>query len=309
MKPGHLISIADMGKSEILTLIKSALEIKSHPKKYQRSLFEKTLFTFFELPSLRTELSFDVAMFQLGGEIIDYHAESSPWASGKESIEDVAKVVSRYCDAAMLRMKKHEDVVNFAKNSKIPVINGLTDYEHPVQILSDLLTMQEKKKNLDNLRIAYIGDSNNNVTTSLMYATALLGMHMHIGCPHNPEFMPSTKVFRTAFKLAKKGKGVLQLFHSANDAARDVDVVYTDSWMSYRIPRSELHYRQKILKPYQISSEVMEHAQKNAIFMHCLPALRGQEVTADVIDSKSSVVFDQAENRLHMQKAILLRLI
>jgi len=292
----NLLSINDLSKKEILDLIKLAIKIKKNPKKYKNKVFEKVLITFFELPSLRTELSFDSAMFQMGGEIIDYHSESSPWAHGKEIIEDVAKVVSRYCDLVMIRMSDHNELVKFAKNSKIPVINGLTSYEHPCQVLSDLMTIYEKKKKF-NLKLTYLGDSNNNVTHSLINAANLLGINMTIACPNNKDFTPKIPL--------KKVK----VFHDVEKAVKDSDVVYTDSWFSYRIPKSQYKKRTKILRKFQVNKNVMKYARKNAIFMHCLPALRGFEVTKDVIDGKQSIVFDQAENRLHMQKAIILKLL
>lgn len=291
----NLLSINDLSKKEILDLINLALKIKKHPKKYKNKAFEKVLLTFFSLPSLRTELSFDSAMFQMNGEVIDYHSESSPWAHGKESIEDVAKVVSGYCDLVMIRMNDHKELVKFAKNSKIPVINGLTGYEHPCQILSDLMTVYEKKKKF-NLKLAYFGDANNNVTHSLINAANLLGLNMAVICPKNKEFTPKVPL--------KKVK----MFNNI-EAVKDADIIYTDSWFSYRIPKSQYKKRAKILRKFQVNKNVMRYAKKDSLFMHCLPALRGFEVTKDVIDGKQSIVFDQAENRLYMQKAIILKLL
>src|SRR3989344_9680006 len=159
----HLLSVADVTPKEITFLLELADKVKKFPQRFHRSLYEKVLLTFFQMPSLRTEVSFDVAMFTMGGEVIDYHSETSPWAKGKESIQDVARVISRYCDAVMIRMNSHEELLKFSKNSKIPVINGLTSLEHPCQILGDLMTIYEKKGKLNNLKIAYFGDSNNNV--------------------------------------------------------------------------------------------------------------------------------------------------
>ncbi|MEK6904061.1 MAG: ornithine carbamoyltransferase [Nanoarchaeota archaeon] len=297
----HFIGIKDLPKKDILELIKKSAKIKRNPRKFHNSLYEKTLLTFFLRPSLRTKLSFDVAMFQMGGQVIDYQAETSPWAAGKESLEDFARVVSRYCDAVMIRMDSHEDLLKFAKNSTIPVINGLTSYEHPCQIIADLLTIQEKKGRLKGIKLAYVGDSNNNVTHSLMFAAQKLGMKMSIGCPKGSEFSPASSVRRLC-------KGVL-ITNNPEKAVENADVIYTDSWMSYRIPKSQHTRRAKILRPYQVNKKLMKHTKKDAIFMHCLPALRGEEVTADVIDSKQSVVFDQAENRLHTEKAILLKVL
>ena len=292
----NLLSINDLNKKEILDLINLGIKIKKNPEKYKNKAFEKVLLTFFQLPSLRTELSFDTAMFQMNGEVIDYHSESSPWAHGKESIEDVSRVVSRYCDLVVIRMNDHNELVKFAKNSKIPVINGLTSYEHPCQILSDLLTIYEKKKKLRGLKLAYFGDANNNVTHSLIYAANILDINMTIACPNNKNFTP---------KIPLKE---VKMFHNI-EAAKNADIIYTDSWFSYRIPKSQYKRRTEVLRPYQVNNKVMSHAKKNALFMHCLPALRGYEVTKEVIDGKQSIVFDQAENRLHMQKAIIIKLL
>ena len=292
----NLISIKDLTKKDILDLIKLSLNVKKHPEKFKNKAFEKVLLTFFELPSLRTELSFDVAMFQMNGEVINYHSESSPWAHGKESIEDVSKVVSRYCDLVMIRMSEHNELLKFAKNSKIPVINGLTSYEHPCQILSDLMSIYEKKNKLRGLKLAYFGDANNNVTHSLIHAANILGINMTIACPNDKNYTPKVPL--------KKVK----MFHNL-EAAKNADIIYTDSWFSYRIPKSQYKRRTEVLRPYQVNNKVMSHAKKNALFMHCLPALRGYEVTKEVIDGKQSVVFDQAENRLHMQKAIIIKLL
>lgn len=299
----HFLSILDAGKKGFIDLLKVSQQVKKNPKKYNKALYEKVLLTFFAAPSLRTELSFDTAMFQMGGEVIDYHAEVSPWAKGKESLDDVAKVVSRYCDVVMIRMNDHPAILKFAKNASIPVINGLSDVEHPCQAVADFLTILEKKKKLKGLTLAYVGDSNNNVTHSLIYGATLVGMNMNIGCPRGKEFSPDPKVVAQARKLG----GKVFVTDNPTEAVKNADVVYTDSWMSYRIPASQKNKRMKLLKPYQVNTDLMRHAKKNAMFMHCLPALRGMEVTKGVIDGKQSVVFDQAENRLHTEKAILLR--
>ncbi|MBI1972437.1 ornithine carbamoyltransferase [Candidatus Woesearchaeota archaeon] len=303
-----LLSISDLSKREFLSLLKKAQHLKKYPKKYHHALYEKTLMTYFQQPSLRTEVSFDVAMFQMGGEIIDYHAETSPWAKGKEALEDVAKVISRYCDIIMIRMPNHEDLVKFAKNASIPVINGLTSLEHPCQIVGDFLTILEKKKKLTNLKLAYVGDANNNVTHSLMLACALFGLDMSISCPALEEFLPQPSLVKQAKTIAQKTGVNITITANPREAAQNSDILYTDSFMSYHIPKSQEKRRVKLLKPFQVNQELIKYAKKNAIFMHCLPAKRGYEVTADVIDGKQSVVFDQAENRLHAQKAIILHL-
>jgi len=301
----NLLSIADLNKPEVEKLIRVAEDVKKRPGGYKNKLKQKVLLTFFQMPSLRTEVSFDVAMFKMGGEIVDYHSETSPWAAGKETIEDVAKVLSRYVDCVMIRMHDHKDLLKFAKNSSIPVINGLTSQEHPCQVLSDLLTIKEEFGNFKGLKLAYLGDSLNNTTHSLILACAMMGIDMVVICPKKKAYMPDPKVLRTARKL---GKGKITVKHKVG-AVEDADIVYTDSWMSYRISKKEKAKRTKDLKPYQVNKKVMKLASHDAIFMHDLPALRGQEVTKDVMDGDQSVVWDQAENRMHMEKAILLKLI
>ncbi|MEK6839596.1 MAG: ornithine carbamoyltransferase, partial [Nanoarchaeota archaeon] len=207
-----------------------------------------------------------------------------------------------------IRMHDHQAVLKFAKNSSIPVINGLTSEEHPCQILGDFLTIVEKKRKLRGLTLAYVGDANNNVTHSLLLGCAFMGMNIKIACPPSKEFLPHPHIIALAKKIAQKTKAKILFTQYAHEPVRDADIVYTDSWMSYRIQSSEEKHRNKVLKPYQVNPKLMKHAKKNAIFMHCLPAKRGQEVTSSVLDSKQSVVFDQAENRLHIQKAILLKL-
>lgn len=305
----HLLSITDVSKQKILKIIRKAVDIKRHPQKYQKALYEKTLMTFFQAPSLRTEVSFDVAMFQMGGEIVDYHSETSPWAKGKESIEDVAKVVSRYCDIIMIRMHDHKELIKFAKSSSIPVINGLTSQEHPCQIIGDLMTILEKKKKLSNLKIAYLGDANNNVTHSLLLASTIFGIDISIACPQKKECLPQQLVLKQAQSITKKTKSHIEVTSFPQQAVKNADVIYTDSWMSYHIKKSQEKRRIKILKKYQVNQKLMKYAKRDAIFMHCLPAKRGYEVTKEVIDGKQSVVFDQAGNRLYSEKAILLSLL
>ena len=231
----HILGIRDLSKKEILSLIKLAIDIKKTPKKYSNSLYEKTLLLFFEAPSLRTEISFETAIFQMGGEAIDYHTETSPWKIGKETLEDVAKVISQYCDIAALRIYSHEELLKFAKNSTIPIINAMDNFEHPCQILGDLMTIFEKKGNLKDLTLAYLGDSNNNVTHSLMYGCSKLGININIGCPNNKEFSPLPKVLKESKKLAKTNKCFMNIYNNPKEAVKNADIVYTDSFMSYHI--------------------------------------------------------------------------
>ena len=292
-----------------MDLIKKGIEVKRNPKKFHNRLYERSLMTFFQAPSLRTEVSFDVAMFEMGGEIVDYHTETSPWAKGKESIEDVSRVISRYCDGIMIRMYSHKDLLKFARCSSIPVINGLTTVEHPCQIVGDFMTIVEEKGKLKGLKLVYVGDANNNVTHSLLLGCGLIGVNMSVCCPKKKEFLPDSKILKKARQLARKSKVKIEVTDDVEKGVKDADIVYTDSWMSYAIPKSQHVRRKKVLKKYQVNSKLMGMAKRDAIFMHCLPAKRGEEVTKGVIDGEQSVVFDEAENRLHIQKAILLKLI
>ncbi len=292
----HLITLKDIRKDEIDELLDIACKIKKNPEDYACSMENKTMLMFFEKPSLRTRVSFEVGMTQLGGHAIYYDIGSSPMGKG-ESIEDTAKTISRYCDVVVARLFCHETIEKIAENSSIPVINALTDFSHPCQILSDLLTIREKKGEcLKGLKIAFLGDGNNNVTHSLIYGCSAVGMNLTVACPKDA--MPLEKVV---------GKGV-KITNDAAEAAKDADIIYTDSWMSYHVPKGLENERIKMFEPYRVNEEIMNLAKPDAIFMNCLPARRGYEQTAGVIDGPKSVVFDQAENRVHMQKAIVLKL-
>ena len=265
----------------------------------------------FEKPSLRTRASFDVAVKQLGGDTTIIEKQDMPL--GKESIEDTAKVSSRYYDAIVARLFKHDDLVKLAENSTIPVINGLTNEHHPVQILSDLLTIYEKFIVKDNasdfkdLKLCFLGDGFNNITHSLIQGCAIAGMNISVGCPS--KFMPDLEIITGAKKLAQASGIKLFITSDPVAAIKDTDIVYADSWMSYHVPKSEEEERIKTFMPYQINAKIVKHAKTNFIFMNCLPAMRGYEQTAEIIDGEHSIVFDQAENRLHMQKALLLWLL
>ncbi|MBS3144373.1 ornithine carbamoyltransferase [Candidatus Woesearchaeota archaeon] len=304
----HLLSEKDLSPEEIKQVLTAATDIKKNPEKYKNAAFEKVLLTIFEAPSLRTRLSFDSAMIQMGGDSINYQTMFSPWGVGKESIEDTARTISRYVNLVMIRMHDHEEVVRFAQNASVPVINGLTNYSHPCQLLGDLLTIQEKKGKLQGLKLAYFGDGNNNVTHSLMMGCTKMGMHVSIACPKGRDYEPLPDVVQEANTWAKKTKGSLTITQDSEEAIKNADIVYTDSWMSYHVPKAQLKKRVEIFKPYQVTEKLFAKAP-NALFMHCLPALRGHEVTAEVIDSKRSIIFDQAENRLHAQKAIILKVL
>ena len=304
----HLLSIKDLKKEEITALLSLAVKIKSNSKKYNKVLQDKSLLMLFEKPSLRTRVSFEVGMTQLGGHAIYYDIGASPLGKGKETIEDTAQTACRYVDIIMARVFEQETLERMAKVSRVPVINALSNFSHPCQVLSDLQTILEKKKTLK-IKLAYLGDSNNNVTHSLLFASAIMGFDVSVGCPNSQEFVPQKEVMDFVNSNAKKSHANIEITSDAAKAVRDADVVYTDSWMSYHINPEEKGARINALKPYQVTQALMSHAKPNAIFMHCLPAARGEEVTAQVLDGPQSIVFDQAENRLHMQKAIIVTLL
>lgn len=301
-----LLTLKDLKKEEVLDIIEKAVEIKANPNRYSNTLARKTLFMIFEKPSLRTRVSFEVGMTQMGGHAIFYSIKDSPLGK-KETIADTAKTASRHADIIMARLFEHKDMEEFAENSSIPVINALTDLFHPCQILADLMTIKERKGRFD-LKLAYVGDGNNNVTHSLLYGASIVGMDIAIGCSADEQYKPQEKVLKEAKEIAEKTGSKIDFFHDAVQAVSNADIVYTDSWMSYHIPEKEEAKRIKVLKPFQVNPKLMSYAKRDAIFMHCLPAKRGHEVV-EVIDGKQSVVFDQAENRLHVQKAIMLKLL
>jgi ornithine carbamoyltransferase len=302
----HLISLKDWSMEEILDVLELAAEVKAAPLKYAEALKQKTLLMIFEKPSLRTRLSFEIGMTQLGGHAIYYDMSTSPMGGGKETIEDSIKVISRMCNIVMARLFHHEDILKMAEHAAIPVINALTDASHPCQILADLQTIQEKKGSLKGLKLAYLGDGYNNVTHSLMHGCTKLGIHISVGSPE--EQMPAVEVTERCAEFAQESGCELIVTDDPVEAVKDADIVYTDSWMSYHIPKEEEAARVKLFTPYQVNVALMKHAKPDAIFMNCLPALRGAEQTAEVIDGPQSVVFDEAENRLHAQKAVMLTL-
>lgn len=277
-----LLSLKDLTKKDIELIFQKARELKN---KKTKDLFEKTLILYFEKPSTRTIVSFYVAMVQLGGDAIFLTPREMQVGRG-ETIADTAKVLSRFADGIVARTFKHETIVELAKNSSIPVLNGLSDLYHPCQVLADLFTVLEKKKTLD-LKYAWIGDGSN-VCNSWIEAAKLLNLKLSIATPKGYE--PKEKI--------------KEITHDPKEAVRDADVVITDTWISMGEEKGE-KIRDRIFKPFQISSKLVKLAKPNYLFMHCLPAHRGKEVTSDIIDGSHSIVFDEAENRLHVQKAIL----
>jgi ornithine carbamoyltransferase len=310
----HLMSMGELKKEEILSLVKNAREIKTNPGKYARSLEGKTLLMMFEKPSLRTRVSFEVGMTQLGGHAIYYSMESSHLGK-KETVSDAAKTACRYVDIVMIRAGKQSVIREFAANSSVPVIDALSDYAHPCQIMADLETMQERGKNLEKMKLCYLGNGNNNMTYDYMRAGAVLGCTVHVGCPEGDEYNVEAKVIEECEALAKKSGAKVVVTHDAAAAVKDADVVCTDTWINMPLLGQKqdvdamMAERKKKLMPYQVDSAKMALAKKDAIFMNCLPAMRGAEQTAEVIDGPQSVVFDEAENRLHAQKAIMLWLL
>jgi len=306
--PRHLLTLADLSAARIDGLLASALAIKGRPSRYLRALYERTLLMIFEQPSLRTRLSFETAMTQLHGHAINYYTQHSPWGAGKESIEDFARTSSRFCDGVCARVFAHDDLCRFAAAATVPVINALTDLGHPCQVLGDLLTIEERLGRTRDFRLAYAGDARNNVTYSLMRAAVMMGFELTIACPPADAYRPAPAVLAELDRLRERG-GQVDVLDDLRSAVAGADVVYTDSWMSYRIPPAEREQRVRDLEPYRVDGEVMARAKSGALFMHCLPALRGMEVAPEVIDGRWSIVFDQAENRLHVEKAILLDLL
>ncbi len=293
-----LLSICDI-KDDVKHILELASKIKAGEIE-KNPLEGKTLAMIFEKPSTRTRVSFDVGMYQLGGRTLFLSSNDLQMGRG-EPISDTAKVLSRFVDGIMIRAIEHDDVVELAKYSDVPVISGLTNLEHPCQVLADVLTIKEHFGSFDGKKICFVGDGNN-VCNSLLLIAPILGMNMSVTCPKGYE--PNSQIIKKAQKLANKNNTEITVTDDVELALNNVDVVYTDVWVSMG---DEIEFAQRKIdfKPYQVNSDLMKLANDDAIFMHCLPAIRGQEVSADVIDGPQSVVFDEAENRLHAQKAVL----
>ena len=294
----HFLTLRDLSEKDILKLVNKGLKIKKHPRFYSKKLKNKTMLMFFEKPSLRTRVSFEVAMNQMGGSALYYDLLGSPLTKGKETIEDTAKVISRYCDFLTARVYEHEELEKLAYNSNIPVINALSNSNHPCQAIGDLMTMKEKFKKLKGLTLAYYGDGDGNVTHSLMHACSKVGINIYVFCPK--QFMPKNNFIKDSMKFARENNSEIIIENKPRKI--DANIIYTDTWMSYHINPKEKNKMVKIFKPYQVDKNILG----NSLFMHCLPAQRGYEVTSEVMDGKQSIIFDQAENRLHSAKSILL---
>lgn len=308
MKKRDFLSITDFSKKEIWSVFDMTEKLKKELKSKgvnKQLLANKSLVMIFEKPSLRTRLSFEIGMTQLGGHAV-YLAPSDIGLGERESVSDVARVASSMGDVIMARVFKHGTVTDLAKTSTVPVINGLSDLEHPCQILVDLFTIFELKGKLKGLKLAYIGDAENNIAHSLALASGLLGINFVAASPKG-YWMKKTVVDR-AKKMAKKSGSNLIEVSLPKTAVKEADIVYTDTWVSMG-DEAEKEKRLKIFQGYQVNEKLMKLAKKDAIFMHDLPAYRGNEVTANVIDGEQSVVFQQAENRLHVQKSLICFLI
>ena len=298
-----LISLIELTSDELRGILELAAEVKANPERYTEALTGCTLFMYFEKPSLRTRVTFEAGMTQLGGHAIYYTA-----AEGKigvrESVEDVARNLDRWVDGAMCRTFSHALLQELAEFAQIPVINGLTDYLHPCQALADYMTLGEVKEDLSRCRLVYVGDGNN-VAHSLMFGGARLGVDVTVITP--PGYEPRPEVVETASAAGKLSGSAIEVTHDI-DRVEGADAVYTDVWASMG-QESEAEERRRIFRPYRVDAALMERAGRDAVFMHCLPAHRGEEVTSDVADSPNSVIFQQAENRLHAQKSVLLSLL
>ncbi|MCD6419590.1 MAG: ornithine carbamoyltransferase [Synergistetes bacterium] len=302
MKGKHLIDLHRWTTEEIEEVLKTAETLKLEKKRGQEHpiLKGKTLAMIFQKPSTRTRVSFEVGMYQLGGYAL-YLGPNDLQLRRGETIADTARVISRYCDGIMARVFSHNDILDLAQNATVPVINGLSDLFHPTQVLADLLTIMEKKGHLKGIKLAFVGDGNN-MANSLMFGGAKVGMHVVVASPK--EYFPREDIVSVAKADAKLAGGSIAVVEDPVEAVRDADVIYTDVWASMG-QEAEAERRRKAFKSYQVNSNLVKLAKPDAIIMHCLPAHRGEEITSEVIDSPQSVVFDEAENRLHAHKAIL----
>jgi ornithine carbamoyltransferase len=298
----HLISLHDLKTEEIEQILVLAQELKSQNKKGipHHILKDKTLGMIFSKPSTRTRVSFEVGMYQLGGHALFLSSNDIQLGRG-ETIYDTANVLSRYLDGIMIRTFDHNDVEDLAKYSTIPIINGLTDLLHPCQILADLMTIYENKGNLQGLKLAYVGDGNN-VLHSLLFGCVKMGMIIYAASP--PKYKCNEEIYQTALSDAKATNAKVILTEDPYEAVKDADIIYTDTWVSMG-EEERKQEKTKSFAPYQVNKDLFSKAKQDVMFLHCLPAYRGFEVTKDIIDGPNSFVFDEAENRLHAQKAVM----
>ena len=302
----NLLNVSDLRPDQLADVLRLAGFLKARPSSVQHGpLRGRTVALLFEKPSLRTRVSFEVAVNQLGGQALFAHGAEFAIGS-RETPEDAARVLSRYVDAIVVRTHAHEPLERFARSSTVPVVNGLSAASHPCQGLADALTLQERFGEISGLRVAYVGDAGNNVAVSFAEAVVMLGGAVHFAAPASHR--PAAQLMAHLAHLGRRSGGTARTFANAARAVRDTDAVYTDVWTSM----GEERYRERneaMLRPYAVTEELLANAAPHAIFLHCLPAHRGEEVSAAVIDGERSAVFDQAENRMHAQKALLVALL
>lgn len=296
MTKRNFLDLDDCSPDMLNTLLKTASEIKKNPSLYNDKLLGKTVALIFEKPSTRTRVSFEVGVRQLGGNVITLLRNDLQLGRG-ETVADTARVISRYVDMVMIRCYEHETLIEMAECGTIPVINGLSNYSHPCQIMADLMTYQEHRGSIAGKKVAWVGDCNN-VLTSWMQASGMFKFEMHVASP--VKLLPPADVMEEVRALGAN----VTLGENPEEAVKDADCVVTDTWVSMGETNKEM--RMKLLRDYTVNAALMKHAKPDALFMHCLPAHRDEEVTAEVIDGPQSVVWDEAENRLHAQKAIML---
>ena len=301
----NFLNISDLSAQQLRQIIEEAKERKSNRKGFNKSEADKdkpfagkSMIMMFEKPSTRTRISFDIAAKQLGGSTIILNQEGIHYGKGEESIKDTAKVLSQYVDLIMIRTAAHKNLVEFAKHADIPVINGLSEISHPCQIMSDILTFEELKGNIKGKTIAWLGDGDNNMSYSFIEASAKFNFNFNIGCPD--KYKPNKNILT----WAKKNKALVSIFKNPAEAVKNADCVMTDKWVSMN-DKVDKNKKKKLLKPYQVNKKIMKLAKSDAIFMHCLPVSRGEEATDEVVDGKQSVIWQQAENRVHAQKSIM----
>ena len=299
-----LCSIGDLTVEEMAAMMELAHTVKNHPDDFRHALDSKQMVLFFEKASLRTRLTFEAAINTLGGNAIFVDQTQSPLGE-RESIPDMAHNVERWMSVMVLRTYSHDTITEMAACARIPVINALSDLEHPCQALADFFTLEERFGSVEGLRFTYVGDGNN-VCHSLMLTAAQLGVHCTVATPKG--FEPKLDIIHRSIEIAEQTGGTITLMHDAAKAVDGADAVYTDVCTSMGFEH-EATKRAPIFKPYQVNEQLMSHAHRDAVFMHCLPAHRNAEVTDAVLDGPQSVVFDQAENRMHAQKALLLMLL
>jgi len=299
-----LLSIKDLNLDEINSILSLSSKLKKNKKKFSKELSGKTLALIFQKPSNRTRVSFEVGMYQLGGNSL-YLSPNEINIGVRESIKDIAKTISRYVDGIVLRTFEHKNCLDMGQAATVPVINGLSDFSHPCQALADLFTIKEKLKDLKNITLAYVGDGNN-VCNSLLFAAAKTGMNISVAAPKG--YLPNENVVKYSQGIAKVTGSQIKITEDPLSAVIDAQVVYTDVWASMG-QEEEISKRKIIFKDFQINAKLLSLAASNVLVMHCLPAHRGEEITDEVMDSKNSIVFDQAENRMHVQKAILIKLL